>query len=69
MDTVIRHGQAMALHMAVDMGGVEVSAGALGQDMAGAEDITETSDGKALILLLEHGMDQPTMPLMEVLTP
>ena len=52
MDTVITAGLAMVVLMAVDMAwaGVEVSGEALGQDMAGAEDMVEVLAGEGNIL-------------------
>ena len=41
----------------------------LGLVLAGAAVTGEASAGAELILLLEDGMDQLTMPLMAVLTP
>ena len=62
MDTVTQAMQAMVLHMAVDMVlvGVEVSVEALGLALAGDEAMEEA---------LADGMDQSTIPLMEVHTP
>jgi hypothetical protein len=48
---------------------VVASEEALDLVLAGAEDTGEASAGVEPILLLEDGMDQPTMPLTGVLTP
>ena len=51
------------------VGLVVASEEALDLVLAGAEDTGEASAGVELILLLEDGMGQPTMPLMGALTP
>jgi len=48
---------------------VVASEEALDLVLAGAEDTGEALAGVELILLLEDGMGQPTMPLTVVLTP